>query len=104
MLYRFLFILMGTYCGNNKPYIKDMKLTIVNETVLDVYVKLPRDTITCNNQHFILTDDDEIVMADDCVENELKKHKVDLEEVYFNNATNEVTIETNVGDMLLEPC
>ena len=104
MLYRFLFILMGNYCGSNKPYINEMKLTVVNETVLDVYVKLPLATITCNNQHYVLDFDDEIIMVDDCVENELKKHKVDLEEVYFNEATNEVTIEANVGNMLLGAC
>ena len=103
MLYPLVMLLSGLYCGNQKPYIKNMQLDILNETVLDVTVKLPLDTITCNDQYYKMNEN-EIILEDDCVEKNLKKHKVELEGVYYIDTTNEVHIETNVGDLVLESC
>ena len=105
-----VWMMMGTYCGSNKPYIKDMTVTfrtqyfVKNNTVLDATVKLPLDKIQCNNQLYNMTSDDEIVLLSDCVEKNLKKHHVELNGIYYNKEDNDILIKTNVGDMTLPFC
>ena len=101
MMYKLLFALLGSYCGSNKPYVQDMTVKIVNDTVLDVSIKIPFDHFSCNNQDYHLADDNELFLEDDCVEKELNKHKVDLNDIYYNEVDNTTTIETSVGDMIL---
>ena len=105
-----VWMMIGTYCGSNKPYIQDMTVTfrtqyfVKNNTILDATVKLPLDKITCNNQLYNMTSNDEIVLLDDCVEKNLKKHNVELNGIYYNKEDNDILIKTNVGDMTLPFC
>jgi hypothetical protein len=103
-------MMMGTYCGSNKPYIQDMVVTfrtqyfVQNNTMLDATVKMPLDKITCINQLYNMTPNGEIMLLDDCVEKNLKKHHVELSGVYYNEEDNDIIIKTNVGDMKLPFC
>ena len=103
-------LLLGTYCGSNKPYIQDMSVTfstqyfMKNNTLLDATIKLPLDKITCNNQLYNMTPSNEIVLLGNCIEKNLDKHHVDLYGVFYNDIDNDITIKTNVGDMSLPFC
>jgi hypothetical protein len=103
-------LLLGTYCGSNKPYIQDMSVTfrtqyfIKNNTLLDATMKLPLDKITCNNQLYNMTPSNEIVLLNKCIENNLDIHHVYLYGVFYNDVDNDITIKTNVGDMTLQFC
>jgi hypothetical protein len=64
---------------------------------------MSRDTIVCNDQKYKLVDDD-IILEDDCIQNELNKYNINLEDIYYTDSVDEITIETDKGNIILDSC
>ncbi len=103
-----LVALAGSYCGEDEPFISDIKLNIVNNTCLDLTVKMPLvSPVICDNQIYNLEENDdgmEILLEDDCISAALAKYDVSLEHIYFSQDKDTINIETNDGCIILEAC
>ena len=111
MIFTFLYTLValaGSYCGEDKPFITDIKLNIVNETCLDLTVKMPLVTpLVCDNQIYTLkenNDQEELLLEGDCISDQLTKYDVSLEHIYYSYHEDTINIETNDACLILEAC